>query len=116
MSASYRLYVGFVSQKTIKCERIDSIRHRSLHPPGSRVRQIHNAKHLFDGEGKTIKATQGGRFEPHEEIPRYLKLYASGALSVDDLITHRTTLDTLNESLDLLRAGKAARIVIEMTP
>lgn len=81
--------------------------------PGETI-ELHNAVHLFGGEGKSIKATQGGRFEPHEEIPQYLKLYASGALSVDDLITHRTSLDGINDALDLLRKGQAARILIDM--
>ena len=81
--------------------------------PGVTV-EIHNAVHLFGGEGKCIMATQGGRFEPHEEIPRYLKLHQSGALKVDDLITHRTTLDDINNAIDLLRSGKAARIMIDM--
>jgi S-(hydroxymethyl)glutathione dehydrogenase/alcohol dehydrogenase len=80
--------------------------------PGESI-EIKNAVHLFGGEGKSIKATQGGRFEPHEEIPRYLKLHKSGALQVHDLITHRTTLDKVNEALDMLRKGQAARIVIE---
>lgn len=81
--------------------------------PGETI-ELRNAVHLFGGEGKSIRATQGGRFEPHEEIPRYLKLHASGALSVDDLITHRIKLDEINEALDLLRNGQAARILIEM--
>ena len=80
--------------------------------PGVAV-EIQNAVHLFGGEGKRIMATQGGRFEPQEEIPRYLKLHASGGLNVDDLITHRTTLDNINEAIELLRSGQAARIMIE---
>lgn len=81
--------------------------------PGETI-ELRNAVHLFSGEGKSIQATQGGRFEPHEEIPRYLKLHTSGALSVDDLITHRISLDEINGALDLLRKGQAARILIEM--
>jgi S-(hydroxymethyl)glutathione dehydrogenase / alcohol dehydrogenase len=81
--------------------------------PGETI-EIQNALHLFEGEGKSLKATQGGRFEPHDEIPRYLKLHDSGALRFDDLVTHRTTLDEINEALDLLRAGKAARIMVHI--
>ncbi|MSR70795.1 hypothetical protein EXS62_02030 [Candidatus Kaiserbacteria bacterium] len=80
--------------------------------PGETI-ELTNAVHLFGGEGKSIKATQGGRFEPHEEIPRYLTLHKSGALQVEDLITHRVKLDGINEALDLLRSGKAARILID---
>lgn len=81
--------------------------------PGETI-EIHNAVHFFGGEGKSFKATQGGRFEPHDEIPRYLKLHDSGALRVHDLVTHRGTLDSINEMIELLRKGQAARIMIEM--
>jgi|GEM_PF-139448 len=81
--------------------------------PGETI-EIRNALHLFEGEGKSIKATQGGRFEPQNEIPRYITLYKQGALVIDDLITHRVSLDEINDALNLLRAGKAMRILIDM--
>lgn len=81
--------------------------------PGETI-EIKDALHLFGGEGKSIKATQGGQFKPHEEIPEYLKLHDSGALTVQDLITHRVKLDEVNEAIDLLRKGQASRILIEM--
>ncbi len=81
--------------------------------PGESV-ELKNAYHLFGGEGKTIKATQGGCFSPSKDIPRYIALYKTGALQVDDLVTHRATLDTINESIDLMRAGKANRILIDI--
>ena len=83
--------------------------------PGETI-ELQDALHMFGGDGKTIKATQGGKFSPHEEIPRYLKLHKSGALPVDDLITHRVRLEDINEALDLLRAGKAARVLIDFSP
>lgn len=81
--------------------------------PGETI-EIKDALHLFGGEGKSIKATQGGQFKPHEEIPQYLKMHASGTLTVHDLITHHVKLDEINEALDLLRNGQAARIIIDM--
>lgn len=81
--------------------------------PGETI-ELKNAVHMFGGEGKSIKATQGGQFKPHEEIPRYIKLHESGSLVVHDLITHRVSLDEINSALDLLRSGHAARILIEM--
>lgn len=81
--------------------------------PGETI-ELKDAVHMFGGEGKSIRATQGGRFKPHEEIPKYIKLHESGALTVSDLITHRISLDGINDALDLLRKGQAARILIEM--
>lgn len=81
--------------------------------PGESV-EIRDANHLFGGEGKTIKATQGGGFSPASDIPRYLEIYRKGKLSIDDLITHRTTLDKINDAITLMREGKANRIMIDL--
>ena len=81
--------------------------------PGESV-EIKDAKHLFGGEGKTIKATEGGGFSPSRDIPRYTKLYQAGLLDIDGLITHRTKLDDVNNAIDLMRAGTANRIMIDL--
>jgi S-(hydroxymethyl)glutathione dehydrogenase/alcohol dehydrogenase len=79
--------------------------------PGAGV-SIYNARHMFDGDGKTIKATQGGGFLPHLDIPRYVRLWKSGNLDVSDIITHRMKLDDINEAIELVRQGNAGRILI----
>ncbi|MBI2610925.1 zinc-binding dehydrogenase [Candidatus Kaiserbacteria bacterium] len=81
--------------------------------PGESV-EIRNAVHLFGGEGKTIKATQGGGFRPSSDIPRYIEEYGSGRLDIENLITHRTTLEKVNDALRLMREGKANRIMIDI--
>src|SRR3989344_2378893 len=81
--------------------------------PGASV-EIRDANHLFGGEGKTIKATQGGRFSPSTDIPRYIEMYRSGTLNIDNLITHRTTLDKINDAITMMRDGKANRIMIDI--
>lgn len=82
--------------------------------PGESV-EIRDANHLFGGEGKIIKATQGGGFSPASDIPRYLEMYRKGKLSIDDLITHRTTLDKINDAITLMREGKANRIMVDIS-
>lgn len=82
--------------------------------PGESI-EIRNASHLFGGlKGKTIKATQGGEFLPVEAIPRYVKMQQRGLLDMDGLISHRTTLDNINDALELMRVGKANRIMIDL--
>lgn len=73
---------------------------------------IENAVHLFQGEGKTIKATQGGMFQPSKDIPRYVKLYQSGQLNLDGIISHRLPLAEINTGIDLVRNGQAGRVLI----
>lgn len=72
------------------------------------------AASLFEGSGKTIKATQGGKTNPVEDIPKYIKLYKSGLIDINKIITHRFNLDQINEAFDILRAGVAGRIMIEI--
>jgi len=79
--------------------------------PGEMVPLI-NARHLFEGNGKTIKATQGGMFNPTSDVPRYVKLWESGQLNLSGIITHRTNLDGINAAIDLVRKGMAGRILI----
>ncbi len=84
------------------------------HPkPGESV-ELMNANHLFGGSGKMIRATQGGRFSPTAEIPRYIKLYKAGILKTDHLITHRFKLDDVNKAIDAVRAGQAGRVIIDI--
>lgn len=76
--------------------------------------ELKNAHHLFGGEGKMIKATQGGKFSPSKDIPRYVRLHKSGILKIDNLITHRVKLDEINKAIDLVRSGQAGRIIIDI--
>lgn len=71
-------------------------------------------KDMFEGEGKTIKATQGGGFNPSKDIPRYVNLWRTGAIDVNKIITHRVKLDEINAGVDLVRQGEAGRVLVEM--
>jgi S-(hydroxymethyl)glutathione dehydrogenase/alcohol dehydrogenase len=74
---------------------------------------IASARHLFDGEGKTIKATQGGQFDPDKDIPRYVAAQRSGALNIAGLVTHRFPLSEINQAIGTVRDGNAGRVMIE---
>lgn len=80
--------------------------------PGKEI-TIQNAYSLFDGNGKTIKATQGGKTNPTEDIPRYVNLQKSGKLSVDKLVTHYFELEQINQAFETLKGGTAGRIMIK---
>lgn len=81
--------------------------------PGESV-EIAFANHLFQGDGKSIKATQGGGFMPSKDIPRYIRLAEGGVLNIDGIITHHVKLDSINEAIEQVRAGQASRILIVM--
>jgi S-(hydroxymethyl)glutathione dehydrogenase / alcohol dehydrogenase len=73
-----------------------------------------NALRFFNGSGLKVRATQGGGFTPTSDIPRYLKLFDAKHLSIDNLITHRFTLEKINEAFDTLVTGEAGRIMIQI--
>ena len=81
--------------------------------PGKFV-EIMNAVNLFNGVGQSIKATQGGKTNPQEDISRYVKLHQNGVLNINKLITHTFTLDEVNDAFDLLKTGNAGRIMIKI--
>lgn len=81
--------------------------------PGDSI-DLANVTHMFEGEGKLIKATQGGRFSPAADIPRYVRLHKAGILKLENIITHRIKLDDINDAIDLVRKGLAGRVLIEM--
>jgi S-(hydroxymethyl)glutathione dehydrogenase/alcohol dehydrogenase len=62
--------------------------------------------------GKVLTGCEGGHTDPPVDIPRYLRLYKSGKLKLDPLITHRFTLDEINKALDAMRAGEVGRCIL----
>lgn len=75
---------------------------------------IPNSNTLFDGEGKTIKASQGGRTNPDVDIIRYINLYNKSILNIDKLVTHNFGLEDINKAFDFLKSGLAGRIMINL--
>jgi S-(hydroxymethyl)glutathione dehydrogenase/alcohol dehydrogenase len=57
--------------------------------------------------GKCITGSHGGDAQPAEDIPRYLRLYKSGKLALDELVTERYTLDEINTAIERMKNGQA---------
>jgi len=83
-------------------------------PKPNQELNILNANNLFEGNGKTIKATQGGKTNPSEDIPRYIKLFNSGNLNIKNIITHYFEFSEINKAFELLKSGKAGRIIVKI--
>ena len=81
--------------------------------PGKSI-ELPNAVSMFDGSGKSVRATQGGGTIPQIDIPRYIELANRGILSYEQLHTDTFSLDEVNEAFDLLRSGNAGRIMIKI--
>lgn len=64
--------------------------------------------------GKNIRGSWGGGSRPDRDIPRFVEMYRNGSLPLEKLISHRLPLDHINKALDLLEAGGASRILIDL--
>lgn len=74
--------------------------------------EIKNPANFFSGNGQIIRSTQGGNVNPSEDFPRYVNLYKKRNINFEKLITHRFSLDQVNTAIDLVKNGKAGRIMI----
>ena len=81
--------------------------------PGTDL-NIFNPLSMFDGQGKSIRASQGGGTKPDEDIPRYIKLANREILDFNTLHTDTFALDNINDAFDLLKTGNAGRIIIKI--
>ena len=61
---------------------------------------------------KTILGCLMGSNRFRTDIPRYVELYRSGQLALDEMITARLTLDQVNDAFEAMRNGTAARSVV----
>lgn len=75
---------------------------------------IPHAISLFGGIGQTIRASQGGQTVPQDDIPRYVNLNKLGKLNIKNNITHRYSLESINDAFSVLQSGEAGRILIDL--
>jgi len=63
-------------------------------------------------EERTVKGSYMGSAVPLRDLPRFVAMYQAGKLPVDRLLTHRLTLEQINEGFDRLADGAAVRQVV----
>lgn len=65
-------------------------------------------------EERTLRGSYLGSCVPERDIPRLVGLHRAGRLPVERLITHRLSLDELNEGMDRLTRGEAVRQIVTL--
>ncbi len=66
-------------------------------------------------KGKQVVGTWGGETDPDLDISKYIRLYQSGKLKLDKLITDKFSLDEINTAIQMMRSGEiAGRCIIEI--
>jgi S-(hydroxymethyl)glutathione dehydrogenase/alcohol dehydrogenase len=63
---------------------------------------------------KVLTGSHGGDARPHVDIPRIIRLIKAGRLSFDGIITDEFPLAEINPALDLVRSGKAGRVLLSV--
>ena len=61
---------------------------------------------------RRIQGSVMGSNQARRDIPRYVDLYLSGQLKLDEMVTRRLALDSINEAFDDMRTGQAVRSVV----
>ncbi|MBB3988283.1 zinc-dependent alcohol dehydrogenase family protein [Sagittula sp. NFXS13] len=61
---------------------------------------------------KTLRGSYVGSCVPKRDVPRFARLMQAGEMPIEKLMTHRITLDEINEGFERLAAGEAIRQVI----
>jgi S-(hydroxymethyl)glutathione dehydrogenase/alcohol dehydrogenase len=65
--------------------------------------------------GKTIIGSHGGEAIPHDDIPRYQKLFDKGRIKLRELITNHFSLDDVNIAIEQMRNGLVSgRCLVKM--
>ncbi|HWU61953.1 MAG TPA: zinc-binding dehydrogenase, partial [Ensifer sp.] len=61
---------------------------------------------------QTLKGSYVGSCVPVRDIPRFAAMMQAGKLPIEKLMTHRITLDQINEGFERLATGEAIRQVV----
>jgi len=63
--------------------------------------------------GRVWKGTAFGGAKGRSDVPRFVDWYMDGKIAIDPMITHKLTLDRINEGFELMHEGKSIRAVVE---
>ena len=64
--------------------------------------------------GRQLVGTSGGETNPDIDFGDYCSMYIDGVLKLDDMISHVLSLDDINEGIELMKAGKCIRVLVDM--
>ena len=63
--------------------------------------------------GRVWRGTAFGGAKGRTDVPKIVDWYMDGKINIDDLITHKLTLNNINEGFDLMHRGESIRAVVE---
>ena len=63
--------------------------------------------------GRVWRGTAFGGAKGRTDVPKIVDWYMDGKIEIDSMITHKLTLDQINEGFDLMHKGESIRAVVE---
>ena len=63
--------------------------------------------------GRTWKGTAFGGARGRTDVPKIVDWYLENKIQIDPLITHKFTIEDINEAFTLMRQGQSIRSVVE---
>ena len=62
--------------------------------------------------GRTWKGTAFGGARGRTDVPKIVDWYMEGKIEIDPMITHRLTLEDINQGFELMKQGESIRSVV----
>lgn len=62
--------------------------------------------------GKVLTGSEGGGSQPHTDIPRLLRMIAGGRFDPRGMVSHRCSLENINDAIATMRAGESLHTMI----
>ncbi|XP_042245322.1 alcohol dehydrogenase 1 isoform X2 [Thunnus maccoyii] len=66
--------------------------------------------------GRTWKGSLFGGFKSKDGVPEMVKAYLDKKVKLDEFITHKMTLDQVNDAIELMKHSKCIRTVLSVSP
>lgn len=110
----------------VEATGVPSVMNQSLmavRPKGGKTAVVGNAHHgekveidpLQFNMGKQMLGTWGGDSDPDRDYPHYCEMMESGKLNMRPLLSKIYALESINEALEDLEAGRVARPLVDMS-
>ena len=77
-------------------------------PIGTQI-EVHGVELLYE---KTLTGSNMGSNQFRTDMPRYVDMYLSGRLMLDEMVSKRISLEQINEGFEDMKQGNVARSVI----
>lgn len=65
--------------------------------------------------GRVWQGSAFGGIKGRTELPRLVDDYLEGRLTIDDYVTHTSTLGEINQGFEYMKGGSCLRCVLDMT-